>query len=144
MAQVPKVAAAPTAPSAISTRGATTRVSLPSGQGALEELSPTAATSFDAAPFEFHEERHATSDSGSRDQRRPQPRFPGVIEAPSQAFAQLLEYEAPIKASAGDISAPRERVFLGLVAKAVRIYESNAEVIHGTKQVPGTEVSLTL
>jgi len=66
-----------------------------------------------------------------------------LIEAPSQAFAALREYDN--QSGRGAFGGEGEaRVFPGLVAKAINTYENNERVIHGNNPVLGTEVSVTL
>jgi len=139
MAQVPKLTAAPTAPGWQATRSASPARVATAGHSPLEEASATEPSHRDAAPFGFQESRQELTSQGQ--QRR---QHSGILNAPSQAFAALLEYEAPVTTSTGNPGAVRERAFAGVVAKAIEAYETNARVIHGENPMTGTQISLTL
>ena len=141
MAQVPKLTAAPTAPSWHTTRAASPTRAATAGHSPLEEASATEPAHRDAAPFGFQESQRDLTSQGQGQQRR---QHSGILNAPSQAFAALLEYEAPVTTSAGNPGAVRERAFAGVVAKAIEAYETNARVIHGVNPMTGTQISLTL
>ena len=67
-----------------------------------------------------------------------------MVNAPTQAFAEMLEAgeTATDGSSDGrDINAPR---FSTLISKAIEIYENNARVGSGENYVLGTSVSLVL
>jgi len=143
MAQVPKVSAVLPVTTASATRGApSVRVASVSA-ATVEEPHFSTAIQLDTAPFNFDEDRSRTDD---RDPQQPQyheRRHLGLIEAPSQAFAALREYDNGTGRSAHGREG-ESRVFPGLVAKAINTYETNERVIHGNNPVLGTEVSVTL
>ena len=141
MAQVPKLTAAPTAPSWHTSRVTSPARVATTGHLPLEEASATEPSHRDAAPFGFQESQRDLTSQGQGQQRR---QHSGILNAPSQAFAALLEYEAPVTTSAGSPDAVRERAFAGVVAKAIEAYETNARVMHGENPMTGTQISLTL
>ena len=143
MAQVPKLTTAPTAPSWHATRTTSPARVATAGHLPLEETSATEPSHRDAPPFSFQEsQRELTYRGQNPDQQRRQ--YTGILNAPSQAFAALLEYEAPVTTSAGNPGAIRERAFAGVVAKAIEAYETNARLIRGENPMTGTQISLTL
>ena len=121
--------------------GPPTRV-VSQGQSSVEELHSSTNVSFDSAAYGFREEDQSSFDH-RRGNRQPHHQ-PGVVNAPTQAFAAMLE--ARETATAGnsddrDVNAPR---FSELISKAIKIYETNARVASGENYVLGTSVSLVL
>ncbi|MCH7936193.1 MAG: hypothetical protein IH994_03755 [Proteobacteria bacterium] len=121
--------------------GPPTRV-VSQGQSSVEELQSSANVSFDSAAYGFREEDRSTfNHQGGNRQPHHQP---GVVNAPTQAFAAMLEGgEASTsgKSDGRDVNAPR---FSALISKAIEIYETNARVVSGENYVLGTSVSLVL
>lgn len=142
MATVPKAAVAP-APANVSTSrmGPPTRVA--SLQTGVDELQSTTRASFDgAAAFGFREEARPSFERGSRRGAYHNHPHAGLVNAPTQAFAAMLESAETVTAGApGDVSSTQ---FSGLVSKAIKTYETNASVIAGTNNVLGTSVSVVL
>lgn len=69
----------------------------------------------------------------------------GVVNAPSETFAVLVEAELNTPRTFGQIEeGARSRGFFGSVTKVISTYELNAAVIHGTLLVPGRQLSLSL
>lgn len=142
MATVPKTSPPLNLASVTKTRlGPPTRV-ISQGQSSVEELQSSANVSFDSAAYGFREKDRSSFDH-QRENRQPHHQ-PGVVNAPTQAFAAMLE--ARETASGGDsggrdVNAPR---FSELISKAIEIYESNARVVSGENYVLGTSVSLVL
>lgn len=145
MAQVPKLTASPAVQSAAATRPAPgSRVASISTSSA-DQPNAITGTQLDAAPFGFENSQPELNNrEDGRRQGQDRRQHLGVLNAPSQAFAELLEYEAPTTASAGAGASNRERAFAGLVSKAIATYETTAKIIHGDSLVLGTEVSVTL
>lgn len=141
MATVPKVAVAPAPASVTARMGPPTRVA--SLQAGVDELQSTTGVSFDgAAPYGFREEDRSSFERGSDRGSHYHHHHSGLVNAPTQAFAAMLESAETVSAgTAGDVSSSR---FSGLVSKAIQIYETNASVIAGTNNVLGTSVSLVL
>jgi len=110
----------------------------------VEELPEGANVSFDGAAFGFRQEAPSSFDrDGSRDQHPHQ--HTGRLNAPSQAFAAMLEAEETGGAGGGRATgdAPASPL-AGVVAKAIQIYETNAKVVGGESNILGTSVSLVL
>ena len=142
MATVPKTSPPLNLASVTKTRqGPPTRV-VSQGQSSVEELQSGTSVSFDSAAYGFRQEAPPSFDHqpGNR-----QPHHqPGVVNAPTQAFAAMLE--GPETATAGnsdgkDVNTPQ---FSGLISKVIEIYETNARVVSGENYVLGTSVSLVL
>ncbi len=142
MATVPKTSPPLNLASVTKTRpGPPTRV-VSQGQSSVEELYSSANVSFNSAAYGFREEDRSSFDH-QRENRQPHHQ-PGLVNAPTQAFAALLE--AAETATGGnrdgrDVNAPR---FSVLISKAIEIYETNARVASGENYVLGTSVSLVL
>jgi hypothetical protein len=142
MATVPKTSPALNPASVTKPRlGPPTRV-VSQGQNSVDELQSSANVSFNSAAYGFSEENRSSFDH-QRGNRQPHHQ-PGVVNAPTQAFAALLE--------SGDAGSGRDSrgndvsgsQFSGLISKAIKIYETNARVISGDNYVLGTSVSLIL
>jgi len=143
MAQVPKVSAALPVTTASATRGApSVRVASVSA-ATVEEPHFSTAIQLDTAPFNFEENRPRTDERDTPQQQYHERRHLGLIEAPSQAFAALREYDNGTGRGASGRNGD-SRAFPVLVAKAISTYETNERVIHGNNPVLGTEVSMTL
>ncbi len=141
MATVPKTSPPLNLANVTKTRlGPPTRV-VSQGQSSVEELQSSTNVSFDSAAYGFREEEQSSFDH-QRGNRQPHHQ-PGVVNAPTQAFAAMLE--GGETASGGDdgrdVNAPR---FSTLISKAIEIYETNARVVSGENYVLGTSVSLVL
>jgi len=145
MAQVPKLTAAPAAQSAAAPRPTPGSRVASVASSTVDEANPVTGAQLDTALFGFENSQPELSnrDDGQR-QAHDRRQHLGILNAPSQAFAELLEYDAPTTAAAGGGSSNRERSFAGLVSKAIATYETTAKVIHGDGPVIGTEVSVTL
>ena len=141
MATVPKTSPPLNLANVTKTRlGPPTRV-VSQGQSSVEELQSSTNVSFDSAAYGFREEEQSSFDH-QRGNRQPHHQ-PGVVNAPTQAFAAMLE--GGETASGGDdgrdVNAP---LFSTLISKAIDIYETNARVVSGENYVLGTSVSLVL
>ena len=142
MATVPKTSLALNPASITKTRlGPPTRV-VSQSQSSVEELQYSTNVSFDSAAYGFREEdRSSFNHQGGNRQPHHQP---GVVTAPTQAFAAMLEDGETAsggRSGGNDVNAPR---FSGLISKVIEIYETNARVISGDNNVLGTSVSLVL
>lgn len=121
--------------------GPPTRV-VSQGQTSVEELQSGANVSFDSGAYGFREEARSSFDD-QRGNRQPHHQ-PGVVNAPTQAFAAMLENSEPAtggNSDSRDVNSPR---FSGLISKVIEIYETNARVVAGENYVLGTSVSLVL
>ncbi len=139
MATVPKTSPPLNLASVAKTRlGPPTRV-VSQGQSSVEELQSSANVSFDSTAYGFLEEDRSSFDH-QRGNRQPHHQ-PGVVNAPTQAFAAMLEGGETASGGGGDDKDPR---FSTLTSKAIKIYETNARVVSGENYVLGTSVSLVL
>ena len=141
MATVPKTSPPLNLANVTKTRlGPPTRV-VSQGQSSVEELQSSTNVSFDSAAYGFREEEQSSFDH-QRGNRQPNHQ-PGVVNAPTQAFAAMLEGGETASGDSGgrDVNAPR---FSTLISKAIEIYETNARVVSGENYVLGTSVSLVL
>ena len=102
-----------------------------------------AGVAFDAAAFGYAEEGRASFDRGNDGRSRQ--RAPGLINAPSQTFAAILEAgDQFFSGGVGEEAGIRARKFTGLVSKAIETYENNAKIISGTNVIRGTSFSQVL
>lgn len=142
MATVPKAAPAP-APTSVSTTrrsGPPSRVA--SLGSSIDELQGSNSVAFDSGAFGFREEGHSSFAQGGGG--RQGSHLPtGVVNAPTQAFAALLESGSRDShgGGAGDVKSPQ---FAGVVSRAISIYEANANILSGTNNVLGTSISIIL
>ena len=108
----------------------------------VDELQTNSGVSFDTGDFRFREDDHSSFERGNnRSSRQHQT---GLFTAPTQAFAAMIERggsDRPDDNAPGDVKAPK---FVGVVSKAISIYETNARVISGESNILGTSVSLVL
>lgn len=140
MATVPKVAPAPTPASASTPRsGPPSRVA--SLGSSIDELQGSNSVAFNSGAFVFREEGRSSFDRGG-DRRQGNHHPIGVVNAPTQAFAALLEGRSQdSQGGAGNVKSPQ---FAGVVARAISIYEANANILAGTNNVLGTSISIVL
>lgn len=142
MATVPKTSPPVNLASVTKTRlSPPTRV-VSQGQSSVEELQSGANVSFNSAAYGFREEDRSSFDHqpGNRQPHH----YPGVVNAPTQAFTAMLESGETAtggKSDGRDVNAPR---FSTLISKAIEIYETNARIVSGENYVLGTSVSLVL
>ena len=139
MATVPKLAPAPAPASASTARsGPPSRVA--SLGSSIDELQGSNSVAFNSGAFGFREEASSSFDQGGG--RQGSPHQPGVVNAPTQAFAALLESGG--QDSQGreiDVKSPQ---YAGIVSRAISIYEANANILAGTNNVLGTSISIVL
>ena len=142
MATVPKTSPALNLASVTNPRlGPPTRV-VSQSQGSVEELQSSVNVSFDSAAFGFREQDRSSFDH-QRGNRQPHHQ-PGVVNAPTQAFAAMLEAGETATGGSSDGRDVNARRFSTLISKAIEIYENNARVVSGENYVLGTSVSLVL
>lgn len=140
MATVPKVAPAPTPANASNLRsGPPSRVA--SLGSSIDELQGGNSVAFNSGAFGFREEGRSSFDQGGGG-RQGNHLHTGIVNAPTQAFAALLEGRSQeSQGRAGDVTSPQ---FAGIVARAIAIYEANANILSGTQNVLGTSISIVL
>ncbi len=144
MAIIPRTVPLPAPANVANSRlGPSTRVV--SSSPSVEELPSGAGVSFDGAAFGYSQEPSSFDRGGGRDREQNFSHHPGRFNAPTQAFASLLESGGGTAGgepgAAGDSNVVR---FPGLVSKAIEAYESNAKIISGEINILGTSVSLVL
>lgn len=124
--------------------GPSTRVSS-SGGSSVENIPGGAGVSFDGAAFGYSEDAQPSFDHGAGGGNRSS-KFPGIVDAPTQAFAALLE-TADIYKDDGDHAQGGNLgpiPYVGLTSKAIEIYENNARVTAGQTTIRGTSFSVVL
>ena len=144
MATIPRPAPLPAPTNIPGTRsGPSTRVSSLGG-ATVEDLPGSAGVSFDSAAFGFREDADATF--GRNHGEGGQQQHPGFIDAPTQAFAAMLEgAEIPkTQDNQSETGSDGSVPFVGLTAKAIEIYETNAKVLSGDIALRGTSFSVVL
>jgi hypothetical protein len=114
------------------------------GGSSVEDLPGSIGVSFDSAAFNFHENTKPFFDREPGAERRPQ--FPGIVDAPTQAFAAMLE-GSDVSGDDDDQGKPGAEApvpYVGLASRAIEIYETNARIASGETTILGTSVSLVL
>ncbi len=145
MATIPRIGPLPAPANIASTRGGpSTRVSSVGGSS-VEDLHGSSGVSFDSAAFGFRGGTDANFEQGSGNSNGNQPQNPGYVDAPSQAFAAMLE-GAEFPKTEDEQSRPgfAGSVPAGLAAKAIEIYETNARILSGEAAIRGTSFSVVL
>ncbi len=145
MVLIPRAAAPAQAPTnaANARLGPPSRVASYTGNS-VEELPGGASVSFESAAYGFRQDAPSSFDRNGGREQQPPGHYSGGVNAPSQTFAAMLE--APETAggnrnAAGDgPAAPLP----GIVARAIKIYETNAKIVSGESNILGTSVSLVL
>jgi len=114
-----------------------------SAQGSVDQLQGSVGVHLGGATFGFLEEDRRSFERGAGRDSSGRQHTPGIVRASTQAFAALLESgETATASDAGDgIRGPR---FAGKIARAIRVYETNAAIISGNINRLGTSVSLVL
>jgi len=147
MATIPRTGPLPAPANIASTRGGpSTRVSSVGGSS-VEDLHGSSGVSFDSAAFGFRGGTDANFDrgpgTGNGDGNQPQ--HSGYVDAPSQAFAAMVE-GAEFPKTDDEQSRPGfvGSVPAGLAAKAIEIYETNARILSGEAAIRGTSFSVVL
>ena len=139
MATVPKAAPAP-APTSVSTTRSGPPSRVASLGSSVEELQGSNNVAFNSGAFGFREEGRSSFDQGGG--RQGSPHQTGIVNAPTQSFAALLEGGGQDSQGHGvDVKSPQ---FAGIVSRAISIYEANANILAGTNNVLGTSISIVL
>ena len=143
MATIPRPVPLPATTNIAGTRGGpATRVSSVGG-ATVEDLPGSAGVSFDSSAFGFREDAGPAFDRGNGESRQQQ--LPGFVDAPTQAFAAMLEGAVFPKTEDGESQPGSGRsIPIGLAAKAIAIYEANARVLSGETAIRGTSFSVVL
>jgi len=144
MATLPKISAPSGAPAVSAPRAAVpTRVS--SMTSPIDEASPGAGLVFDTAvAFGFQEHDPNNTSEQRHSDRRQNPLINGLVNAPSQSFAAMLEENESVDGFTPVNEPGRIRKFANVVAKAIQTYETNAIIISGNAPKAGRELSLNL
>ncbi len=109
----------------------------------VEELSPNVGASFNNAPFLAPE--YERRGFGNRPEEQRLGGDASRFVTPSQSFASLLESRDGVGLNNPGINPSRvRRGFAGLLAQAIKVYETNAKVISGTLELPGATISVSL
>jgi len=107
----------------------------------IDEIDPTAGATFAGGGFRTHEyDRDLLGDQGQHRHRSggDTSRF----TTPTQSFTEMLESQDIVAGAAAGRGGVQPRKFAGLLAQAIKVYETNAKVISGTLESPGATVSV--
>ncbi len=112
------------------------------GGSPVEELGPNVGASFNDATFLAPEYERRGFDNRPEEQRLGGDASRFVT--PSQSFASLLESRdgAGLNNPGIGTSGVRSK-FTGLLAQAIKVYETNAKVVSGTLELPGAKLSVS-
>lgn len=139
MALIARTQAVYPPPSAMSVHAVAEARYAASGDGPVEGLNATQGASFEGAVAAGEGQGQGRHGAG-RQGRVTQPLVRMIVNAPTQAFAALVEFQAQTGIQ-GEAKARGSSRFL---SKAIAIYESNARVISGVNYAPGSTLSLSL
>jgi len=118
---------------------ATSRANVAADGALVEELSPQANVSFDMAML-FQNDEHTGEKKDDASKGKKLVEYAGS----NQTFVNILE-ESGRSSGGREAGQVGRRGFSGYVTRAINIYESNAQVIHGSGPDPrGSTLSLTL
>lgn len=146
MAMIPRAGALPAPANVSNSRlGPPTRV-ISSTSPSVEELPGGEGVAFDSAAFGHFEESSSFDRGGDRGRNQNFNHHPGGLNAPTQAFAAMLESSGS-EAGTDNPDGTRNEVTPpspGLVSMAINTYETNARIVSGEINILGTSVSLVL
>ena len=144
MAVIPRAGPLPAPANATNTRlGPPTRV-VSSSSPSVEELPGGEGVNFDSAAF-GHFEEPSSFDRGHGGRNQNFNHHPGSLNAPTQAFAAMLETGGPAGTDNLDGTRNEEKPPTpGLVSMVISTYETNAKVVSGEMNILGTSVSMVL
>ena len=142
MAQLPRVTPAPQAASTTQTRAIAIGRVASVAASKVEEPGFSTAAQLDTAPFAFYNGTPEPANDDRRQQGHKRQHF-GLLNAPSESFAAILQSGSE-EAELDDFGNPVNKIYAGTLSKAIKTYEINHKVIHGTNTVRGSEISLTL
>ena len=139
MAQVPKIYAPTPAQFVAAARG----VSVSKVASLNTSIDESNASNPSASETEFTLNEDFRRDAGA-DGTRNQNMFRngGHLAIPTQVFTSLVDQLSG--SGANDDPDLRARRIGGIIAKAIKIYETNSKVIHRNPDVTGTELSIRL
>jgi hypothetical protein len=111
----------------------------------VESMEGSSSISLDNSDFEFSENTDANLGPGNGNDQ-PHLHYPNSPDIPTQAFDTMLQrMDIPRALSDHDNSVPGFSVpFVGLIAKAIAIYENNARAYNGESAMRGTSFSMVL
>ena len=147
MAIIPRAGAMPAPANVSNTRlGPPTRVISPSSSSSsVEELPGGEGVAFDSAAFSHYDESSSFDRGGNRGQNQNFNQHPGSLNAPTQAFAAMLEAGGPSGTDNSDGTRNEDTPpSPGLVSMVINTYENNAKVVSGEMNILGTSVSMVL
>jgi hypothetical protein len=108
----------------------------------IEGVGPNIGASFNNATFLAPE--YERNGFGNRPDRQRLGGDASRFVTPSQSFAYLLESRDSLGLNSPDVSTfGVRRKFTGLLAQAIKVYETNAKVISGTLELPGAKLSVS-
>ncbi len=108
----------------------------------IEGISPNIGAPFNNATFLAPE--YERNGFGNRPGRQRLSGDASRFVTPSQSFAYLLERRDSLGLNSPGVGASGvRRRFTGLLAQAIRVYETNAKVVSGTLELPGVKLSVS-
>jgi hypothetical protein len=110
----------------------------------VEFMAGSSSISLDSSAFEFSENADASLSHGKGEDKPPN--YPSYPDTPTQAFDAVLQrIDIPRALSEHDNSVPGFSVpYVGLIAKAIAIYENNARAFSGESVMRGASFSMVL
>jgi len=142
MAQLPRVTSAPQAASTTQTRAIAVGRVASVATSKVDEPEFSTAAQLDTAPFTFYNGTPEPANDDRRNQGHKRQHF-GLLNAPSESFAAILQSGSE-EAELDGFGNPVSKIYAGALSKAIKTYEINHKIIHGTNTVRGSEISLTL
>ncbi len=107
----------------------------------VEDIGPNVGASFNNATFLAPE--YERRGFGNRPEEQRLGGDASRFVTPSQSFASLLESrDGAVLINHGAGPSVVRRRFAGLLAQAIKVYETNAKVISGTLEIPGAKLSV--
>ena len=110
----------------------------------VESMDSSVGISFDSTPFGFSDNTDASIGYGNNDQY--QSSYPETKDNSPKGFKSMLQgMDIPRALSENDNVSPSFSVpYVGLIAKAIAIYENNARSAHDSPSLRGTTFSVVL
>ena len=146
MAMVPRAGLSPFPSSLSNARsGPPTRVvTTSSSRSSVEGLPAGEGVAFDSATYGYFDEPASFDRRGQGGERRGLNKGLRGLNAPSQAFAAMLENGV---AGSDNSDGTRNQNFSpspGYISKVINVYETNARIVGGEINILGTTVSMVL
>ena len=113
-------------------------------ESSVELMDSSVGVSFDSTPFGFSDNTDASIGSGNNDEYQSSQREKKV-DSPKGFKSMLQGMDIPRALSENDNTSPSFSVpYVGLITKAIAIYENNARSIYESPSLRGTKFSIVL